>query len=949
VPAANAHGWNNTDVTATFACSDLLSGVDVGPVTPQMLSAEGAGQSRSATCTDKAGNSASLTVNTINIDKTAPSAAAAASPPANANGWNNGNVMVSFTGSDLLSGLDSCSAPVTLSGEGAGQSASGTCTDKAGNSRAASATGINIDKTAPALTGARAPAANANGWNNTDVTATFACVDPLSGVDAGPLTPQVVSADGAGQSRSATCTDKAGNAASATVNTINIDKTAPSATATPAPAPNANGWNNTNVTVSFSGTDGGSGIDTCSAAATLSGEGAGQSASGSCTDKAGNAAAATASGINIDKTAPTASAAAAPSPNANGWNNSAVTVSFACSDTLSGLATGSPPADAILAGDGANQSAAGTCTDKAGNNAAALATGINIDKTGPAPTGSRSPAANAHGWNNTDVTATFACSDLLSGVDAGPLTPQVVSAEGAGQSRSATCTDKAGNSASATVNTINIDKTAPSASATPAPAPNANGWNNTNVTVSFSGADPLSGIDACSAAATLSGEAAGQSASGSCADKAGNSASATASGINIDKTAPGIAFGAATPAANGAGWNNTNVSVPFTATDALSGMDITTPGASPLVLMTEGAAVTGSVSATDRAGNTRTVSSAAFKIDKTPPAVSAAASPGPNGAGWNNTNVTVSFTALDGLSGVAAVTAPVTVTSEGSGQVVTGTALDAAGNTGAASATLNIDKTPPVVSNVMANRNPAQINEATEITATATNPTPLGAPIVSAEVQIEGGPFQLMSAADGAFDNELTEGVTNSPTMTSSPTPGVVTDCVRATDAAGNVSAAECTLQAVYDPEAGFVTGGGWIQSPAGAYLANGGLTGKANFGFVSKYLRGANTPTGQTEFQFKVGNLNFHSSTYDWLVVAGAKAQYKGTGTINGSGEFGFLLTATDGQLPGGGGVDRFRIKIWDKGSGTVVYDNKVGMPDDPDLFDPQEIGGGSIVIHTR
>ena len=118
----------------------------------------------------------------------------------------------------------------------------------------------------------------------------------------------------------------------------------------------------------------------------------------------------------------------------------------------------------------------------------------------------------------------------------------------------------------------------------------------------------------------------------------------------------------------------------------------------------------------------------------------------------------------------------------------------------------------------------------------------------------------------------------------------------------------------VYDPASGFVTGGGWINSPAGAYLADPTLAGKANFGFVSKYKRGANTPSGETQFQFKAGNLNFHSTEYEWLVVAGAKAKYKGTGTINGAGGYDFMLSAVDGQRPGGGGTDKFRIKIWDR-----------------------------------
>jgi hypothetical protein len=80
--------------------------------------------------------------------------------------------------------------------------------------------------------------------------------------------------------------------------------------------------------------------------------------------------------------------------------------------------------------------------------------------------------------------------------------------------------------------------------------------------------------------------------------------------------------------------------------------------------------------------------------------------------------------------------------------------------------------------------------------------------------------------------------------------------------------------------------------------------------------------------------------------VVSGAKAQFKGSGQINGSGDYGFLLTATDGQLNGGGGVDKFRIKIWDKATGGTIYDNVLGTSDDIDLANPQAIGGGSIVI---
>jgi probable HAF family extracellular repeat protein len=153
----------------------------------------------------------------------------------------------------------------------------------------------------------------------------------------------------------------------------------------------------------------------------------------------------------------------------------------------------------------------------------------------------------------------------------------------------------------------------------------------------------------------------------------------------------------------------------------------------------------------------------------------------------------------------------------------------------------------------------------------------------------------------------------------------------------------------VYDPSAGFVTGGGWIASPAGACrygACEDGTVGKATFGFVSRYRQGATAPEGDTEFQFAAGRLRFSSDAYQWLVVSGARAQYKGAGKVNGAGDYGFLVTAVDGALlPSGPGADRFRIKIWDRATGAVMYDNQMGEGEDSDAS--TTLGGGSIVIH--
>ncbi len=146
----------------------------------------------------------------------------------------------------------------------------------------------------------------------------------------------------------------------------------------------------------------------------------------------------------------------------------------------------------------------------------------------------------------------------------------------------------------------------------------------------------------------------------------------------------------------------------------------------------------------------------------------------------------------------------------------------------------------------------------------------------------------------------------------------------------------------MYDADAGHP---GWNDEPMDllwSYVVeyedcDPGPTGKATFGFVSKYKKGAKVPTGSTEFQFHAGDLNFHSSSYQWLLVTGSDyARYKGVGTINGEGTYKFMIWAGD-DAP-----DTFRIKIWTEDGGgieTVIYDNG----------HDQAIGGGSIVIHTK
>ncbi|WP_146904323.1 MBG domain-containing protein, partial [Adhaeribacter aerolatus] len=166
------------------------------------------------------------------------------------------------------------------------------------------------------------------------------------------------------------------------------------------------------------------------------------------------------------------------------------------------------------------------------------------------------------------------------------------------------------------------------------------------------------------------------------------------------------------------------------------------------------------------------------------------------------------------------------------------------------------------------------------------------------------------------------------------------------------VAGAECSESIaylpIYDPNGGFVTGGGWIESPVVPATSTACSTcsymrvgGKANFGFVAKYKKGLTEVDGNTEFNFKAGDLNFKSSslTAASLVVTPTKAIYKGVGSINGTEGYTFMVSAIDGS------PDKFRIKIWEtNNTANIVYDNQAGAAENADAA--MAIGGGSIVI---
>jgi hypothetical protein len=457
-PAANAASWNNTAVTVSYACNDATSGV-ASCAAPVTVTGEGAAQVITGQAVDLAGNTASASV-TLNIDLTAPVIVPSLSPPANSFGWNNSNVTVSFACSDALSGVATCAAPVSFAAEGAGQVASGAAIDRAGNSASASAT-VNIDKTPPAIMAAISPAPDARGIvtlpSTGAATVTFTCADTGSGIASCP-SPIQVNVLGANQTFSGTAADKAGNTAVASI-TFSVEAAPLAVSASSAPAANANGWNNTAVTVSYQCTGGVPPIQ-CPASQTVSTEGASQSVSATAIDAAGQTASATAV-LKIDLTPPAISASVSPNPAANGVvNATSATVTFTCSDALSGVLTCPSPVTVTTTG---LQTISGTAVDQAGNTASA-SLHFTLQPFPPlVVTATAAPVANAAGWNNTPVTVAFTCTGGVPPVFC--PNPQVVNADGANQIITATANDSSGQSVDASV-TVSLDQSAPLVSIT---------------------------------------------------------------------------------------------------------------------------------------------------------------------------------------------------------------------------------------------------------------------------------------------------------------------------------------------------------------------------------------------------------------------------------------------------------------------------------------------------
>jgi hypothetical protein len=193
----------------------------------------------------------------------------------------------------------------------------------------------------------------------------------------------------------------------------------------------------------------------------------------------------------------------------------------------------------------------------------------------------------------------------------------------------------------------------------------------------------------------------------------------------------------------------------------------------------------------DKAGNkSDCILNVSVPVDKTAPTITAAASPAPNAAGWNNTPVRVIFTCTDipAESGIESCTPPVTLTSEGEDQHVDGRAEDQAGNIATTVKHINIDMTPPKVTcsatpNVLqpADGRLVPVNVTVDVSDELSGSA--GFTLVSVESNDDGGASGIQGFRVGTPDTDGTLRASHSP-----HTAAAYTLTYRGMDKAGNTA-----------------------------------------------------------------------------------------------------------------------------------------------------------------
>jgi outer membrane protein assembly factor BamB len=318
--------------------------------------------------------------------------------------------------------------------------------DQAGNTETQKSLTVRVDNTAPTTQLSPSGTAGANGWYRSAVQVSLNASDSQVGVgftmyrvDGGPTmvysSPFTVSGDGLHQVIYYS-NDKLSNTETQQTATIKIDSTVPTAQNSISGAAGGNGFFKGAVLFSMTASDNLSGVANnyyridggatlnYSSPVSISSDG-NHAVDYWSVDAAGNVSAVGTVPFKIDASAPLTLASGSGTAGTNGWYRSAVLVSLAASDNLSGVQTTFYKIDGgttktytaafSVSGNGSHAINFWS-VDKATNTENTQSVAINIDSNTPGVTASVNPASAAKSANPVTITVSGHATDTVSGV-----------------------------------------------------------------------------------------------------------------------------------------------------------------------------------------------------------------------------------------------------------------------------------------------------------------------------------------------------------------------------------------------------------------------------------------------------------------------------------------------------------------------------------------------------
>ncbi|HEX6161257.1 MAG TPA: PKD domain-containing protein, partial [Thermoanaerobaculia bacterium] len=223
--------------------------------------------------------------------------------------------------------------------------------------------------------------------------------------------------------------------------------------------------------------------------------------------------------------------------------------------------------------------------------------------------------------------------------------------------------------------------------------------------------------------------------------------------------------------------------------------------------------------------------------------------------------------------------------------VITATAADASA-TGSATAAVAVSNAAPSIAGV----------------AGPTSPVALGSPATVVVTYADAGAADTHTAVftwnDGTTSTATCANGSCTATRTYAAT-GIYTVAVVVSDDDAATAATSFSPVVVYNATGGSLTTGGYLSTPAG----------NATVTVNVRYAKNATTPSGNARIE--LAGATMVASTYEWLVINGTTATLQGSGTIAGSGNYGFLVTAVDAA------TDTVAVRVWDKTTNSVVFES--------------------------